>query len=150
VPDHGKLEPWRFVVLAGAALTRLARAIEAAGPTLGMPSEKVAKAADTYRAAHLVVLVVSAPKPSDKVPESEQRSSAAAAAYGLVMAATAAGYGANWLTGVYMHDRAFVRDHLGLADTETVTGAIHLGTARATPPDRPRPDLAALTTWVDA
>ncbi len=147
VPDHGKLEPWRFVVLSDAALTKLAMGIETTGPRLGMIPEKTAKAADTYRASGLAVIVVSSPKPSDKVPDIEQIYSAGAVCLSLVNAGQAAGWGANWLSGVYMHDRAFIRDNLGLADHETVAGVIHLGTAKNNVSDRPRPDVAALTTW---
>jgi nitroreductase len=150
VPDHGKLEPWRLIVLSGTAPGRIGQAIETAGDRLGMIPEKIAKAAETYRMAGLVVIVVAAPKPSDKVPDSEQLLSAGAVCLSLVNAATAAGWGANWLSGVYMHDRDFVGAHLGLADHETVAGAIHIGTAKGQISDRPRPDLTALTTWVDA
>jgi len=67
-----------------------------------------------------------------------------------VNAALAAGWGANWLTGWAAHDRAFATDHLGLRAGEFVAGLIHIGTASAAVSDRPRPDVAALTTWVTA
>jgi nitroreductase len=47
-------------------------------------------------------------------------------------------------------DRPFLSEGLGLADAEFVAGFIHLGTETAIPPERPRPDLAAITTWLDA
>ncbi len=150
VPDHGKLEPWRFIVVSDMALSGLATAILAAGPRLGMIPEKIAKAADTYQTSGAAVVVVSSPKPSDKVPDIEQIYSAGAVCLSLVNAAQAAGWGANWLSGVYMHDRNFTRDHLGLADHETVAGVIHLGTPKGQVSDRPRPDITALTTWRDA
>ncbi|WP_296423813.1 nitroreductase [Yoonia sp.] len=149
-PDHGKLEPWRFIVLSKPALARLAAMIPARGAALGIEPDKIAKAAAQFGTADLAVAVISAPKASDNIPQIEQIYSAGAVCLSLVNAALAAGWGANWLSGWASHDRPFVRDGLGLADHETVAGLIHLGTETSTPPDRPRPDLGAITTWVDA
>ncbi len=94
--------------------------------------------------------MISSPKHSEKIPQIEQIYSAGAVCLALVNAGLAAGWGANWLSGWASHDRAFIRDGLNLADHETVAGLIHLGTETSTPPERPRPDLDAITTWVDA
>lgn len=149
-PDHGKLEPWRFVVLEREACTRLAAAVAPRGVELDIEAGKVEKMAMQFATAHLAVAVVSSPKPSEKIPEIEQVLSAGAVCLALVNASLASGWGANWLTGWAAHDRGFIRDHLGLADHETVAGFIHIGTESNAPPERPRPDVAALTTWVDA
>ena len=61
-----------------------------------------------------------------------------------------AGWGANWLSGWPSQDRAFVTEGLGLAPHEFVAGIVHIGTAPVTPPDRPRPDLSRVVTWVTA
>lgn len=147
-PDHGKLEPWRFIVLESAALDRLADLAETRAVALNVMPEKAAKLVTTFRRAKLVVAVISAPKPSDKIPVIEQIYSAGAACLGLLNGALASGWGANWITGWAAHDRAFVRRGLGLAESETVAGFIHIGTASSVPPERPRPDMAALTSWV--
>ena len=63
-------------------------------------------------------------------------------------AALASGWGANWLTGWASHDAEFVQANLGLAPGERVAGFIHIGTETAAPPERPRPDVGALTRWV--
>lgn len=147
-PDHGKLEPWRFLVLEKPALARLAAAVGPRGAQLGLEEEKIAKMTRQFADADLAVAVISSPKISDKIPEEEQRLSAGAVCYGLLMAALAAGWGANWLTGWAAHDRAFVETHLGLAPRERVAGFLHIGTETAAPPERPRPDLAAITAWV--
>lgn len=148
-PDHGKLEPWRFIVLGKPALARLAALVPARGQALGIDSEKISKAQDQYGTADLAVAVVSSPKSSDKVPQIEQIYSAGAVCLALVNAALASGWGANWLSGWASHDRDFIRDGLGLADHETIAGLIHIGTETSAPPDRPRPDLGMITTWVD-
>jgi nitroreductase len=68
----------------------------------------------------------------------------------LVNVALAAGWGANWLTGFVAHDATFGAEGLDLGPTERVAGFIHLGTETAPPPERPRPDITALTRWVSA
>ncbi|GAA4220991.1 nitroreductase [Sagittula marina] len=149
-PDHGKLEPWRFIVLEGAALTRMAEATEQAGVRLGKDADAIAKAKSTWRDSPLCVAVIEVQKPSDKVPPVEQTYSAGAVCLALLNAALASGWGANWLSGWASHDRGFVTEALSLAENESVAGFMHLGTERSAPPDRPRPDLDQITTWVDA
>lgn len=149
-PDHGKLEPWRFIVLTKPALGRLADMVPARGAALDIDPEKITKAHAQYANADLAIAVICSPKPSDKIPQIEQTYSAGAVCLALVNAGLAAGWGANWLSGWPSHDRDFVRNGLGLADHETVAGLIHLGTETSVPPERPRPDLGAITTWVDA
>lgn len=149
-PDHGKLQPWRFIVLGPAALRRLAAAVPETGARLGVEPERIAKMQAQFADAGLVVAVVFSPKPSDRIPEIEQLLSAGAVCLSLLNAALAAGWGANWLTGWAAHDAEFVHDQLGLAAGERLAGFIHIGTETATPPDRPRPDLDEITTWVTA
>ncbi|MAQ84774.1 MAG: nitroreductase [Maritimibacter sp.] len=149
-PDHGKLEPWRFIVLEKAALTRLAGLVPQHGEKLGQPEDKIAKSQAQFADADLAVAVISSPKPSEKIPEIEQVYSAGAVCLALLNAALAAGWGANWLSGWPSHDRGFVSEGLGLFENETVAGFIHIGTETSAPPDRPRPDLDAITTWVSA
>ena len=146
-PDHGKLEPWRFVVLERPALQRLAALVAARGPEIGKTPEEIEKQRRQYADADLVVAVVSVPKPSEKIPQIEQVLSAGAVCLALLNAALAAGWGANWLTGWASHDPRFRREGLSLADGETVAGLIHIGTETVKPPERPRPDLDALVTW---
>ncbi len=148
-PDHGKLEPWRFVVARAPALRRIADSMDALGPRIGIEPEKVAKSTMLYRTSQLAVVVVSSPKPSEKVPHIEQVLSSGAVCVALVNAATAAGWGANWLSGWASHDQDFARDTLGLTPQETIAGIIHLGTPGPAAPERPRPDLSKLVTWLD-
>lgn len=147
-PDHGKLEPWRLIVLERAALDRLARLAESRGTALGLAPDQVVKTRASYADSPLAVAVISCPVASEKVPEIEQRYSAGAVCLALLNAALAAGWGANWLSGWASHDRGFVEEGLGLAPGETVAGVIHIGTERAAPPERPRPDPDAKVTWM--
>lgn len=149
-PDHGKLEPWRFVVLGDAAMARIAELTQARGVVLGIEADKIAKAVEVYRSSPGAVVVVESPKPSDKVPGIEQTYSAGAVCLALVNAALAAGWGANWLSGWASHDPVFCAQAFDLAPQERVAGIIHIGTETSAPPDRPRPDIAALTTWMSS
>ncbi|WP_323007580.1 nitroreductase family protein [Pseudorhodobacter sp.] len=147
-PDHGKLEPWRFLVLERGAMGRLASLVRARAVELGYDAERTAKGAGQFETGNLAVVVISSPKSVEKIPQIEQIYSAGAVCLSLLNAALAAGWGANWLTGWPAHDRDFITAGLGLAPSESVAGIIHIGTRAQTPPERPRPDLAALVTWV--
>ncbi|MGP3699347.1 nitroreductase family protein [Rhodobacter sp. NSM] len=147
-PDHGKLEPWRLIVVQAGAMPRLAALADARADALGLDDEKRGKGRSQFEQSHLAVIVVARPQPSDKVPDIEQTLSAGAVCLSLLNAALAAGWGANWLTGWPAHDRGFLREGLGLEDHEFVAGIVHIGSETVAPPERPRPDVASLTTWV--
>lgn len=147
-PDHGKLEPWRFIVLQGDALARMAEEVDACGARLNKSAEDIAKARDAYVRSPLCVAVIEVQKESAKIPAIEQTYSAGAACLALLNAALAGGWGANWLTGWASHDRGFLDSALGLAPNERVAGFIHIGTETAAPPERPRPDMTRIVTWV--
>lgn len=148
-PDHGKLEPWRFIVLRGAAFARLSALVAERGAALGKPPEDIAKAQTQFDMGNLAVVVVEVQKPSEKIPPLEQTYSAGAACLALLNAALASGWGANWLSGWPSHDSEFCRSGFSLIEGERVAGIIHIGTEKSAPPERPRPDMAALTTWMD-
>lgn len=147
-PDHGKLEPWRLIVLERAALLRLAGLVDDCGARLGKSDEEIAKARSQYGDAHLAVVVVESPKASDKIPAIEMTYSAGAVCLGLLNAALASGWGANWLTGWASRDGAFARAAFGLTGGERIAGVIHIGSKTAQSPDRPRPDPDTITTWM--
>jgi nitroreductase len=147
-PDHGKLEPWRFVVIEGAAMARLAELAEARGAELGLEAEQIGKGRAQFDQGHLAVAVVEVQRASEKIPALEQTYSAGAVCLSLLNAALASGWGANWLTGWVAHDRGFVEQGFGLAPHERIAGIIHIGTETSAPPERPRPDIEGITTWL--
>ena len=150
VPDHGKLTPWRFIVLEKPALTRLAALVATRAAALNIDPDKRDKSIAQYRDADLAVIVVQSPGPTDRIPLIEQTYSAGAVCLTLLQAALASGWGANWLSGWPIYDRRFLTDGLALAAPETVAGIIHIGTEITASSDRPRPDPLTLTTWVTA
>jgi nitroreductase len=142
-PDHGKLAPWRFVVLEGAgkrAFVEDLEVIAAARPDAAKLQAKLGK----IRVPPLTVAVISRVAPGE-IPEWEQRLSAGAVCAILIIAAQAMGYGANWITDWYAYDPAATR-LLGLESGERVAGFVHLGTATDPPLERVRPDVDALVT----
>jgi nitroreductase len=148
VPDHGKLEPWRFVVLEKPALERLADQAAVFAATHNLPEDVAAKGVAQFAQSPLCVAVVAVPRPSDKIPEVEQTLSVGAAAMQLLNAALAAGWGAGWLTGWVAHDLRFAAPALRLAEGEWVAGLVHIGSETVPPSDRPRPEIASLITWM--
>lgn len=147
VPDHGKLGPWRFIVIQRESLDRLAPWVAQKVAETGGDAAAVEKARAAFDSP-LVVAVVSAPVEDSKIPRWEQELSAGAVCLSLVNAALAAGFGAAWLTGPAAQDD-FARAHLGLDPAERVAGLIHIGRRTvAEMPDRPRPDLPSRTTWL--
>jgi nitroreductase len=144
-PDHGKLFPWRFVVLHGdgkRAFVQRLEAIAAARPDAVKAEAKLGK----IRVPPTTVAVISR-LVEGEIPEWEQRLSAGAVCTVLITAAQAMGYGANWITDWYAYDPDAQRV-LGLGEGERVAGFVHLGTPVEPPLERVRPDVDALvTTW---
>ncbi|WP_293575646.1 nitroreductase family protein [Phaeobacter sp.] len=147
-PDHGKLEPWRFIVVEKGAMMRLADLTSEAGERLGKSAEDIAKARSQFELGQLAVVVVETQKDSAKIPPLEQTYAAGAVCLALLNAALASGWGANWLSGWASHDRGFCQAAFDLADNERIAGLIHIATESSAPPDRPRPNLEAITSWI--
>jgi nitroreductase len=147
VPDHGKLAPWRFIVFEGDARLRAGQAIAKvfADKPPDASADEVAVEQNRLMEAPLVIAVVSSPKAHPKVPPWEQQLSAGASAMNIVAAATALGYGANWLSGWIAYDRD-VLTALGLKPEERIAGFVHIGTRTKPVEDRPRPDLSEIVT----
>lgn len=147
VPDHGRLVPWRFIVLAGQARAHAGARLDALyrqqNPDL--PESK----ADMWQLymlrAPVTVVLVSQPDPAAKVPVFNQVLSAGAAGMALVTAAAALGYGAQWLLKWPGRDPEAAAV-LGVGAGEQVAGFIHLGSPAERPEDRPRPQLADVVT----
>jgi nitroreductase len=138
-PDHGKLAPWRFVVVredqrdAFAAL--LAAAYRAERPDA--PAADLAGVDQFARQAPCLVVVLSAPVHGHKVPVWEQELSAGAATMNLLHAAHATGYAGGWLTGWAASSPA-VREAFG-GDGERIVGFVFVGTPSRPLDERPRP-----------
>ena len=147
VPDHGKLAPWRFIVIEGDHRLAIGETIAAAfrADRPDATPDQIEFERQRLARAPLVIAVVSRAAPHAKIPEWEQVMSAGAAAMNLVTAAHALGFAASWLTEWYAYDRRIL-DALGLAPHERIAGFVHIGRPRNPPEDRPRPPLSEIVT----
>lgn len=139
-PDHGKLFPWRFIVFEGEGRARmgdiLAQVLEAEGEREKFIEEERGR----FLRAPVVIGVISSARELHKVPVWEQELSAGAVCQNILIAATALGFVANWLTEWYAFHPA-VKDRIGLKAGERVAGFIYIGTAREKLEERPRPEM---------
>ncbi|MCK9537733.1 nitroreductase family protein [Dokdonella sp.] len=148
VPDHGRLVPYRLLLLRGAARARLGEALAhlRAGRDADLPESMLDKDRGRFTRAPLVIAVIAridAAHP--KIPAQEQLLSAGCVAYNLLLGAQALGFGAQWLTGWPAYD-AQAATLLGLAPGERVIAFVHIGSVSQPAPERPRPALADLVS----
>jgi len=142
-PDHGKLAPWRFVILQGEAKQAFVAALESIAKARP-DGVKLAAKLGKVKAPPLTIAVVSRYLEGE-IPEWEQRLSAGAVCTLLIIAAQAMGWGANWITDWYAYDEAAAAV-LGISPGERVAGFVHIGQVREAPLERVRPDLEPLIT----
>ena len=147
VPDHGRVEPWRFIIYHGEAALKAgvdiaALAVKRRGE---IPEAELERERNRLNRAPLAVGVISSVNVESHIPDWEQFLSAGAVAMNLVSAATAAGFAANWITGWFCDDEEG-RAIIGLEPHERVAGIIHIGNYDVKIPDRPRPDVRSITS----
>ncbi len=127
-PDHGRLKPWRFVVLEGAEKAKLA---DAMAEMLRRKAPQCTQAQlDAERNKPMrapTIVVVAARISKGKIPEIEQIASVAAGVQNMFLVAHALGYGAMWKTGAAAYD-AEVKTALGLAPEDHIVAMLYLGT----------------------
>jgi nitroreductase len=137
-PDHGRLRPWRFVVVRGAARERLGELF--AEHAQRMRPELSAEALERERGkalrAPLIVVVGAQCNPAAKIPVIEQTLAAGAAAHAMMLAAVALGFNAMWRTGGLAYDE-LVKRALGFGPADAIVGFLYLGTDTGppTPPE---------------
>ena len=129
-PDHGRLKPWRIVIVNGAAreafATAVANARRARVPDL-TDDQMVAERDKINRSPSIIVVGCILKKNYDKVPEIEQVISVGAAVENMFLAAHAMGFGVMWKTGAAAYD-AGVKAAVGLAPEDHIIAILHLGT----------------------
>lgn len=147
VPDHGKLAPWRFVVIAGEyrakAGEKLAEIVRRRNPDVD--EARLEAERNQFLPAPLTVGVISTAAPHAKIPEFEQLLAAGNAAFNLCHGANALGFGAHWVTRWFAFDEEAAA-MLGASEGERFVGFVHIGTPTTKLEERDRPDVAALTT----
>lgn len=147
VPDHKKLAPWRFILFQGEARKEFGAVLaEACRLEEKEPSAfRLETEAARFLRAPIVIAVISRVVPNPAAPEWEQTLSAGAACQNTILAATALGFGAQWITEWYGYSET-VRHALKLAPNERVAGFVYIGTAKEKPDERERPKLADIVS----
>jgi nitroreductase len=148
-PDHGRLRPWRFVVIEGDKLPRLGDLMVDA-MRRRMPDandDMLARERAKPMRAPMIVVAAAHVQKGHKIPECEQIAAAAAAAQNIMLAAHALGYGAMWKTGEPAYDPA-VKTALGLDADDEVMGFLYLGKNVGSGSTAPRPAARdQVTVW---
>lgn len=147
VPDHGKMVPWRLVVIEGEARMRagekLAAIQKARNPALDDASLEIERR--QFLPAPVTIGVILSPKPNPKSPEIEQLLSAGNVCFNLSHAAFALGFAASWTNRWYGFDTE-AQQMLGARGGERFIGFVHIGTAVVVPEDRERPALTSVVS----
>lgn len=128
-PDHGRLRPWRFLLLDGPARDRLSTAYAQAQSERGADPDAVRRASSKPLRGPCVIVAFARTVAHPTVPAWEQLVAAGCAVHNLCLAATALGFGSAWRTGWFV-TAPQVRAALGAAADEQVIGLIHIGTPR--------------------
>ncbi len=142
-PDHGRLRPWRFVIVPEEKRERLgdvlADSLRRREPDAS--PDAVQRERDKAMRAPLILVVAAHVAHGHKIPETEQLASTAAAAQSIMLAAHALGFGAMWKTGAPAYDPA-VKRALGLEPDDAIVAFLYLGTQAGpgSPAARPEPD----------
>ncbi|NNG03077.1 MAG: NAD(P)H nitroreductase [Inquilinus sp.] len=147
-PDHGKLRPWRFILIRGDDRKRLgavfADAMLEQDPDAPEPLVEKRRQAP-LRAPLIVTVAAKVDHTHPKIPAIEQIVAAGCAAQNIMVAAGALGFGCMWKTGAPAYDPA-VKQALGLAETDEIVGFLYLGTEPTEPPQVRRPEAAEFAT----
>jgi nitroreductase len=139
-PDHGRLRPFRFIVIQGDSLGRfgdlLAAHLRRQHPTTS--EESLRRERQKAFRAPMIVVVAAVCTPGGKIPVIEQVLAAGAAAQNMMLAATALGFNSMWKTGGPAYDDE-VKVALGLEAKDAIVGFMYLGTDVSKPDSAPRP-----------
>lgn len=151
VPDHRRVVPFRFLVFRDDARARFGAALKSAflKQNPDAADEKADYEVKRFLRAPVVVAVISSVNPLHRTPEWEQVLCAGAVCQNLLLAASAHGFAAQWLTEWYAYDEE-VAAALGLGASERAAGFVYIGSAREDPKERGRPDMASIISYYDA
>jgi len=152
-PDHGKLRPWRFVVLDGVdkdafGEVLLAGYLAACAEQGTEPDPaRTAKERTKLGRAPMVIAVVAERRESAKIPWTEQRDAVAAATQNLLLACTALEFGTMWRTGDVVENPT-IRQHLGLKEHDEIVAFVYVGSIPADAPmPQPKATSADSVSW---
>jgi nitroreductase len=149
-PDHGRLRPWRFLIVQKSARERLggllAQSLKSRDPTA--PEQLLSREREKANRAPMIIVVAAAVQwEHPKIPPNEQIVATGAAVENMILTAHSLGYGSFWRTGPAAYD-SNVKQGLGLAVTDQIIAFLYLGTISAPGPLR-KIDLTDLVTFLE-
>jgi len=147
-PDHGKLSPFRFVVIEGEARQALGELFVQAARQADPGAAEVdleKQRRNPQRAGVVIVVITHVRADHPKVTAVEQLGSGAAAMQNMLLAAHALGFAAKWVTGKNAYDPV-VRAGLGCAGDDVVTGFLFIGSFADEHPTSRKQEPAAITS----
>jgi nitroreductase len=150
VPDHGGLQPWRFVVASGEGRSQFADALESDffGSRGQSPRAVLDKVRRKAFAAPTFISIIASPVLESKVPVWEQNCSASCCGYAMVLAAHSLGLGAVWKS-TPVGDGPSIQKLFAMRPSESLLGWVNVGTLAEPPAGlRPTPDLSVLATEI--
>jgi nitroreductase len=140
-PDHGRLRPWRFIVIRSEGRAQFGELL--AGHLRrsrdSVTDESLERERRKAFRAPLIVVVAAVVAPDGKIPEIEQLLSAGAAAQNMLLASFVLGFNAVWKTGGAAYDE-HVKTALGLEPKDAIVGFLYMGTDEDGPGTLPRPE----------
>lgn len=145
VPDHGKLFPWRFIVIEGEGRERFAGIVVNVLLREGVNPNQIDEWRGRFTGAPIIIGVVSSARELIKIPVWEQELSAGAVCQNILIATHALGFVGNWLTEWYSY-HPVVKQEIGLKPGERMAGFIYIGTAKDALQERPRPEISKIVT----
>ena len=141
VPDHGRLTPWRFLVIRGDARIKMGKilgeAFKKENPDCIDEQDEIEE--ERFIRAPAIIAVISRTNPEHKIPEWEQILSSGAACQTMLIAAQSMGFASQWLTEWYSYDDD-VKRAIGAGPEDKIAGFLHLGNGTSELSDRARPD----------
>lgn len=126
-PDHGALQPWRFIIVEKEGRDRLSQLLEQAARASAMDDKAIEKASSSPFRAPMIITVVARCEDHPKVPRWEQLISAGCAVMAMQMAAAAQGFNGIWRSGPWT-DHPQVREAFGCREQDAIVGFLYLGT----------------------
>ena len=152
VPDHGRVTPWRLQVLTRQAQQELgdafAKEFTEAEPR-GSGGSSAPRVDSPQRSPVLVIVSSRIVPDREGVPPVEQLLSCGNVCFNLLHAATALGYGAQWVTNWPAYNEN-IKAVLGIPPDDHLVGFVHIGTPKGPPQERQRPEITDVVSHLDS
>ncbi len=132
-PDHGTLQPWRFIIIENDGRDRFSTLLKKAAQDSGLEDKAQEKAQQAPFRAPMIITVVAHCDANPKVPRWEQVVSAGCAVMAMQMAAIAQGFNGIWRSGAWTENTQ-VREAFDCREHDAIVGFLYLGTPQLTPP----------------